>query len=994
MAVGSPTVFISYKRGHDSSLAFVAELEAALHGRAFQVWRDVGIEAGDRWPDELYRWLMECSAAVVVLSDEAAASEWCRREWSVLAARAARADLRVIPVRVEKTEVPDIFSDRQTVTAAPHAIDTVLRLLDNVAAAPPSRADYLAAHQAWLRWQFREAKVLGREPYSLADVYVETECGTLTWDELERDRIDPFAEDQGGRASLIDTVLDRFADPRFREVVVVQGPAGSGKSAFALCLADRLVEEGLTPVVIRFRDLRLGAYAAVDEMLQDAVRLGPIDATAPSPQEPLFRGRALDETLSFRGTEIGRTVVVLDGWDEVTITGSTRFKEQLNEWLPRVRQLFTDRPGPPVRLVVTGRPSPLVERSGLLRRETPVLTIRPTRPDQLRTYAATISSHLDRATRADWTLDLASCERAFQGYQTWFDRQGAADTPPLPGSGSAHRARPTETDVLGSPLLALLAFRTVAEWPGETNDLFEQPSALYNALVEVTATHAGKATDTPQGTVHRGGRSLRRLLQRVAAVITCQGAESVSFAELEARLEDDDSLTEWAKEATSDSTLHELLVNFYFKGHRDLGCEFLHKSFREYLYAEAIVAALEEIGLGRSGPLEPGRQVWGVDFVPGTVHHTASRKLAGLLGPVWLTPEVRKHVFWLIDRAAAVNREAWIWLRDLLNDIYCWWAEGSPVRARPVRRRSRTEWEPPLVTELIEDDLPRDGRVRETTLSTFDYDAHLGEVLIQLTAFVHALLHDSPMLEGARNRQIGCSGDVRFRPFDGEARQLIGRMSSDLNRPQGTGLAGAYLRRVDLSREDLIGCDFRDADLREALMYDIEGRQMVLTEADMMGTELANSNMMGANMIRARLTNSLFTGVDLTAALLVDADLCGADMEHARLLYAVVNQAKAVGTSFSRADLTGARLSGATLSHARFRHARVHSADLTSAELGRADLTGADLSGANLTRANLRHARLDNAKVGSADLTRAVLEGTILDRSDGIDAAPTTPSQA
>ena len=37
--------------------------------------------------------------------------------------------------------------------------------------------------------------------------------------------------------------------------------------------------------------------------------------------------------------------------------------------------------------------------------------------------------------------------------------------------------------------------------------------------------------------------------------------------------------------ATRRSVLHELVVNFYFKGgNTSIGCEFLHKSFRESVY--------------------------------------------------------------------------------------------------------------------------------------------------------------------------------------------------------------------------------------------------------------------------------------------------------------------------------------------------------------------------------------------------------------------------
>src|SRR6202008_9826 len=136
---------------------------------------------------------------VVVISEDAVAeSTWCPREWSVLAARNSHTKLPVIPISVDGSRA-DVLDPPQTLAPAPNAVDRVVAALAGVRdAAPASTADYLAAHHGWLRWQFREAPVLARERYSLSDVYVETECGRLTWGELSRDRsIDPFSEEHG-----------------------------------------------------------------------------------------------------------------------------------------------------------------------------------------------------------------------------------------------------------------------------------------------------------------------------------------------------------------------------------------------------------------------------------------------------------------------------------------------------------------------------------------------------------------------------------------------------------------------------------------------------------------------------------------------------------------------------------------------------------------------------------------------------------------------------
>jgi uncharacterized protein YjbI with pentapeptide repeats len=970
--MSGPTIFISYKCGDDLALRTVTALEAALIDAGYRVLRDVDIDPGERWSDELWRWLMECSGAVAVavVTDAATWSDWCRREWSVLAARHSYTGLPVISLLVD---VPghetDILDHLQGVPAGPDALETIIASFAGLEAAPAGPEDYLAAHQAWLRYLYGTAPALGREPFTLSDVYIDTECGSLTWRELhnrdERSSVDPFAEEHGSRHDLIDTVLDRFGDPDFREPVVVQGPAGCGKSAFTLRLANRLADEGLVPVLVRFRDLRFSGFDSVDELLQDALRVAPIGEHPPVPTAPLFGPDQLHRTVRFRGADMCRLVLILDGWDEVTLTGNTRFQSQIDEWLPRLRQHFADRPGLPVRLLLTGRPSTAVDHSGLLRRATPVLTIRPMRPDQLNTYAQRLSSHL---ADSEWHLDLDRWPQAFDRYQRWFDNR-----------------REPGVDVLGSPLLALLAFRTMAEWPHDASDLFAQPTALYHALIDVTVANAGKAEPGPESTVHHGGKSLRRLLQRVAAAITAQNAESISFAELEGRLEDDGALTVWAERATSESTLHDLVIHFYFKSHPDLGCEFLHKSFREYLYAEAILTALAAAGEGCSGPQPPPQRHRDEDFTPGSRHYTASRALTDLLAPTWLTPEVRTHLFWLIERASATEPDQWVGIRDLLADLFEWWAARTHLRIHPERRHGQATWSnAPVVDQLIRE-LPRDSRPWIASASTLALDAHLGNALIQITAFVHSLLthHNTA---GTRYRQTQQAGEVRFRPFDNEAPQLIARIVASFERPAGHGLVGAVLQNCDLAGAHLAGADLTRADLADADLNRAD-----LTRADLNHANLNHANLDGAHLTRAHLTGANLDGAHLAGAHLTGADLAGAHLAGANLDGAHLAGADLAGAHLTGANLDGAHLAGADLNHANLTRADLNHANLTHANLDDARLIGAHLTGADLTHARLdgtdltgarlAHARLAHADLSHANLSGANLDGSILDES-------------
>jgi hypothetical protein len=185
--------------------------------------------------------------------------------------------------------------------------------------------DFLAAHQGWLSWQYNDAPVFQREPYALADVYIESECGELSWQQIKEDKLDPFAEQtdldthkqrqkqQGvGRKPLLDTVMAKLADPNFNELITVQAGPGAGKSAFTLRLAHELMQEGLQPILVRFRDLRLNNFSNVAELLDDAIRIGFTDDESPHPETDII-SQKLHQTQLLGKAKISKIVIILDG---------------------------------------------------------------------------------------------------------------------------------------------------------------------------------------------------------------------------------------------------------------------------------------------------------------------------------------------------------------------------------------------------------------------------------------------------------------------------------------------------------------------------------------------------------------------------------------------------------------------------------------------------------------------------------------------------------
>ena len=121
-----------------------------------------------------------------------------------------------------------------------------------------------------------------------------------------------------------------FAEPKFRELVVVQGPPGCGKSAFTLKLANELLALGVRPILVRFRDFfRLTTFNRADELIEDALRIGPVEEEPPRPDQPIFTSAALSQDTNYGRGLVSRLIFILDGWDEVSLTGNTSYQAQL-----------------------------------------------------------------------------------------------------------------------------------------------------------------------------------------------------------------------------------------------------------------------------------------------------------------------------------------------------------------------------------------------------------------------------------------------------------------------------------------------------------------------------------------------------------------------------------------------------------------------------------------------------------------------------------------
>jgi hypothetical protein len=822
----------------------------------------------------------------------------------------------------------------------------------------------LRRHVQYVRWLFEEAPLLEEEPYALKHIYMDTGCGLLTRSQLQekdesgRPKRDPFKRDEenGGVRSLLETVLGYIRNPEFNDAIVIQGSAGAGKSSFTKHLAATLAIDGLVPLLVRLRDARnigQGLFRTVGDALRydDQVYQQSTQDRFQPPPELLGNGSLFNESVPYYGASICPYVLILDGWDEISLDVADGYKQKVQALLAEIRQEFFRGRHARVRVILTGRPSDAIDGAeSFFNDGTPLLTVRQMTPEQLVEFASKVRAAVDgkplKRYINKWQMPLEQkLGPLFVKYENGFenDANGASE------------------QVLGVPFLAQLAFRAIAD-PGPDGDrVAEDSTTLLRRITEITVHHARLSTDQFRIDSAKNaekvtgkklyGDPLRRLLHRTAAKMTIVGRESVSHKELDDYLQASND-AELIAQAERAGGITGLMISFFFKGgNTQLGCEFTHKALREYLFAEAVVECIKALANHvKTSPLLGIRPHYWRDFGEDDPRHEWSRSLAELLSPQWLTEPVRIHIFnllgWEKRQATAgslgegatkpLTPAQWIYVRDGMADAYDWWAEGVPMRPQlsVKAKKNDTEWNPPHFQTLIEEQLVRPVRSDILTIvppRLTTYDGHFGAALMSLTSAVHQnvreLITETGLTDALRGgcRTQSQQGDtpVRFRPDSGDAeffRWYCDRINAagwyrsadswagPSRFPRGVFLQGIDLRGTDLSEINLIAAD--------------------LTGAELSFTVFSRTFLVGAYFVNANLTNAYFTEADC-----IGANFSGANLKDASIV---------------RTDLHGADFTDANLTNTTFRKGDLTRTILTHADLSNADFTDADLSGAFL----------------------------------------------
>lgn len=404
----------------------------------------------------------------------------------------------------------------------------------------------LQSHCTELLSRYFEEPVWSQPGLTLEKSYVDLECGSLTWGEINESLrrgggfgLNPLDESSAPRKDLLAATLDWLQKGNLQEFLVIEGSPGSGKSSFTIRLSVKLIELGYQPIRVRLRDL--GRQADDEPIAEIAKKILEVD-----PAE-------LEYSLEHNQT---KPLLILDGWDELTLLPDQNLNNRVGNFLDSIRSAVLDRWKGRIPVILTGRPTKAVTTARNMTEETRILTIYRFSPAQLRDYLVKLDATYNTDSNRSPDVDII-----LQTYENdWKLSQG------VPSSQVAGT-----TDVIGWPLLAHVAYRLMreCEWSRQTS-LIADRTMLLRCLTEYYCIHSRNPSDEPFGTEVRSrleAPKLRSLVQETAIAMTVRGTECISHEELR------NEMALWSSRSKADQDLNLVgavdtdifLINYLFK---------------------------------------------------------------------------------------------------------------------------------------------------------------------------------------------------------------------------------------------------------------------------------------------------------------------------------------------------------------------------------------------------------------------------------------------
>jgi hypothetical protein len=774
-------------------------------------------------------------------------------------------------------------------------------------------AESLQDHRKEIWSRYFETAVWGQSGLTLDNSYVDLKCGSLTWGEITGSirrggaglapsdegsavrtdlaeiiealqkgggpGLDPLDESSAPRTDLLAATLDWLQQESLQEFLVIEGSPGSGKSSFTIRLSVKLVELGYQPIRVRLRDLgRKADDEPIAEIAKKTLHVDPAE---------------FEHALEHNQT---KAVLILDGWDELTLLPDQDLNNRVGKFLESIRSGVLDRWKGRVPVILTGRPTKAVTTARNMTENTRILTIYRFAPTQLRDYLVKLDSIYSTDSNMSVDLDLI-----LQRYEDdWKLSQGVS---------SAHRTG--STDVIGWPLLAHVAYRLMRECePSRQTSLIADRTMLLRCLTEYYCIHSRKPSDDPSGTEVRSrleAPKLRSLVQETAIAITVKGTECISHAELRQEMKS------WSSQAKAGQDLQLagavdldlFLINYLFKsGVEYAGCEFIHKSLREFAFAQAVVDNLKRLAV----PSNTKPSLY-VDVMTEARLEILSRQF--LSKEIW--DHIERQIHWEIYRESpeledpiAFQRgerplgiDAWCQIRDRLVDRWSSWALSNPT-LYPSKSAQKSD---PKLAEMFKG---------VGAIDSAGADARLGAALFRLCATLHGMLA-ARILEtgGLMNHQKNMWEELGVTKGAGSNQTTLTETPDQHLRFFSPGMDEEELEPIML-RSAMARINAYYIHSKEELPEKCDLTFLVATGAALERLSFRYSNLRYCNLSESNLSGADMQGADLSGAWLYKSNLTRANLNMADLPYA----------SFRQANLEGASLKSADIESADFREAK------------------------------------------------------------------------
>lgn len=374
-------------------------------------------------------------------------------------------------------------------------------------------------------------------------------------------------------------------------------------------------------------------------------------------------------------------------------------------------------------------------------------------------------------------------------------------------------------------------------------------------------------------------------------------------------------MASWSSQAIADQDLKLagtvdpdiFLINYLFKsGLEYSGCEFIHKSLREFAFAQAVVDNLKRLAV-------PSDAKRGYDVDVMSVARLA------ILARNWLSREIWDHIErqirWEIYRESpefedpiAFQRgerplgiDAWCRIRDKLADRWTSWAHSSHGGGELLPLTSDQKYD--STSELFKGVAAIDSAFA---------DARLGAALFRLCATLHGMLA-ARILEtsGLMAHQKNMWEEFGVTVTASGSQTTLQQTPDQRLRFFSPGKGEEELEQ-SLLRSSIARINAYYAHTKEELPEKCDLTFLVSTGAALERLSFQYCNLSYSNLSESNLSGADMQGADLSGAWLCKSNLTRANLSMADLPYA----------SFRQANLENASLKSANIESADFREAK------------------------------------------------------------------------